>query len=171
MDTVFAHEDLALESLEPAGVRKVFEVWQEGAAGRPFCPRANFRAERLGADLYRVMLVERGSVDGTGFRLRLTGAAIEDPRIGLRNGGLVESIKPAVYRDYLLHWYRSAFAAPAPAYHSVQGRIQGQPLEYRRLTLPMSVGGEHCDLLLVAVHKTRAPLRPHDRLNQQAARM
>ncbi|HZD24817.1 MAG TPA: hypothetical protein VE631_01050 [Alphaproteobacteria bacterium] len=171
MDSIFVQEELPLEGLEPAGLRKVFAVWQDGAAGRPFCPRADFRPERLGADIYRIMLVERYPADSHEFRLRLVGAATEYPALGLHGGRFVDEIQPAPYRDYLLHYYRSAFAAPVPAFHRVDGRIEGRDVGYWRLTLPMSLAREHCDLLLIAVHKAPGTFSHSDRINQKTASM
>lgn len=149
--------DLALGGFDDAGLERLYNHWNSARRERPWLAWRDFRPEKCGAVLTRVALIDAPQPDETGHRIRLTGEAITNPRLGFAKGRLVEHIIPNWYRDHLVACYGETFADGQPHCQLVVVSFGLSESAYERLILPATRGGTQVDLILVATGPPRDP--------------
>jgi hypothetical protein len=145
-------------AIDAPPLRRLHDYWSGLAAGR-LCPkRDELRPEAFARALPYVALIEKVAAGpGAGrLRIRLTGEEIRNPVLGYKRGAFVDEIRPAWYREHLIDSYNAALGATKPIYQRVVSHFEERGLEYQRLMLPLSSGGGHADMLMVATMRSPA---------------
>lgn len=129
---------------------RLHHYWDGLRAGRRWPRRQDLRPEEFVFALPYVALIEETVEDRPGLRIRLVGEEIRNEVVGYVRGALIEDIAPEWYRDHLLARYRAVLESGEPAFEAVHVVYDIRDYYYHRVLLPMSVGGDRADMLMVA---------------------
>lgn len=141
---------LTLGGFEDAGLERLYRHWNRARHEHPWLPWTDFRPEECGAVLARVALIDAPQPGMPGHRIRLTGEAIANARLGFAKGRMVEEIVPPWYRDHLLSCYEEVFVHGRAVRQLAVASFGLSVTAYERLILPASRSGTKVDLILVA---------------------
>jgi hypothetical protein len=150
---------LPRDSIEIPLLQRLHAYWDRARGGHSWLRQADLRPEEFAFALPYVALIERPPETGPGLRIRLVGEEIRNEAVGYLRGCLIEDIEPAWYRDHLVQRYRAAFASGEPNFEAVHVIYDVRNYYYHRLILPLTIGGQQVDIVLVATVYTE----PHAR--------
>jgi hypothetical protein len=141
---------LSREEIASPELRRLVEHWDRLRGERPMPERAEIRPEDLAFMLGRLMLVEvhRGD-EGLAFRFRLVGTLIEEAGHRGLQGRWAHELQPDFYRRAVIKAYSEAATGGAPNFYRIRYELHGKRLRYERVTLPLAMGAERADMLLV----------------------
>lgn len=147
-----------LDAIEEKPLAQLYDYWRTVAAGRNVVLNKELRPEAFAPALQHIAIVERAESPRAGLRIRLCGADMENRDFGIVRGAYLEDAKPGWYRDHLVAEIGGAMTRGLPLHQRLEADLDGQRFAFTRLLLPVSSGGERCDMLLVAT------VRPSDRI-------
>jgi hypothetical protein len=156
-----------LEQCGPDVLTRLYRYWDYQRNDLRWLPRSRLRPEEFHYALPYIALIERPPEDGSpGLMIRLVGEDIRNQQLGYIRGNLIENMSVLPwYRDHLIACYRGAFATGQASFESVRVVHEFRRIFYNRLILPLTVGGERVDILMVATMRTSPDpqqIRPED---------
>jgi len=146
-----SHQSETLSSVSTTPLAPVLAEWERCSGGAGVADFRLFEADRIGAPLKYVALVEWRPEADKALYLRLVGSAVESDFAGLGKGAYLEDVQPTWYRDDLVAAFTSVFASGRADFQTVRVRYGGQRFRYHRLLLPFARHGDRVDLVLTAI--------------------
>lgn len=144
-----------LDAITDPRLRRLLTYWSDKCDGREMPARQNIDVLDLAEHLGRLNLLD---VLGKNlFRFRIHGSAIANPDRRDLTGMTNNDYSDPTFRDLVTRHYQECVDERAPVYHYVLGSLNGDPFEYRRLTLPLSSDGETFDMLIASPVRLRVP--------------
>ncbi len=155
------------EQLDQPLLRRFLAYWESARGDRRWMRQADLRPEEFAFAMPYIALVDRPPNAGRGLRIRLVGEEIRNEAVGYLRGRLIEDIEPAWYRDHLIQRYKAVFASGETSIEAVHVVYDVRNYYYHRLILPLTIGGDQVDIVVVATVYTEPHARfinPEDHL-------
>jgi hypothetical protein len=145
------------DDIESPRLRGLYDVWAAACGARPWPLRAAIDPVRLPRELLPLMFLADVEGDPPDFRFRLAGTSVVE-HTGVELTGRRLSALPLKGLDPVLEEYRKAVADARPRWSMLQYvSANGYLRTVERVVLPLSRGGDACDMLVGAFEYHRDP--------------
>lgn len=139
----------------PSSLARLFAYWQRQRGDRPMPRRDDIDALDLRANLGRVHLL---AVEGPEtFRYRLYGSRVTNPDAVDMTGKTTDDYSDQAFGKLVTRHLAICVRERAPLCYAISARLDGEPYEYKRMSLPLSADGTKVSGLLVGTERGTVP--------------
>jgi len=149
--------DCSAKSL-PLALAVLHTYWQQKCGGRAMPSRSDIDPTEIQYNLAgRVHLLE---VEGPAlFRFRIYGNRVANPDARDMTGRTTLDYKDPEYSSLVTRHMSDCVRERSPICYHIRAKLDGEPYEYTRLTLPLSTDGNRVDMILVGSLRGTVPER------------
>lgn len=146
--------DLAGDAL-PARLARLLAYWHEKRAGRAMPGRADIDPIEFTTNLGRTHLLAVEAPNT--FRYRIYGSGVTNPDAADMTGRTTLDYRDRAFGAMVTRHFEDCVAERHPICCHIRARLNDEPYEYRRITLPLSADGTQVDMLLVGTERVTVP--------------
>ncbi len=129
-------------------LRRLYDYWESRRGNRLYPARGDIDPVEFSFALGNVTLIEVLH-SPLRFKFRLMGTLMAQ-RVGQDlTGRMVDDLPNPSYRDVLLRAYRESIETGQPNLHLYEQEIEGKPMQFEVLRLPLAEDGKTINMLLL----------------------